>query len=581
MHDVFVEEGATNVKWLWAPNRSNITGSGPNDLDPTTAQYTFTSYYPGDAYADYVGIDGYTFGCDLGLWQELDQVFGPSYDVFASRTNKEIMIAETAAPEYASGWTCGGSPAPNKPGWISRAYTSWLPYRFPRATRVTWFNHIPDEAPSVDFRINSRPASTTAFNGAMQHLYDRSYFMNFYDCYSAKNWILAANPAPVNNAAISPNLSVAGSSQSLQVPIGIDATNSAFIQNLTGGPVKVTTHQIDTVNHNSTKSVVSQRTLWPNGGNSLEEVPARDYAKLSDHYYWPKYDSVGFSDWVVISNLNPFPIYYELRIAGTLLSSNIIQPNQSAAPQFPGTASGPLEVQTWVADPVNDPNNQKKLTPAFSVPSQRVLKNAVNTDFTEFNGIPASELSNHYMWTWYDNVYAANWVMIANPGPNTVYYSVKIAGVYRANNVPLPPNQLAAPYFPGVMGGPVEVTATGNVIASQRSLWGNGSSFEEVPGLPYSSLGSDYFWTWYDMSLPNVTNWVLIENPNPASVTYQIKIAGQQKLAGTIPGNGSITPTFPGTLGGPLEVSASGNVITSQRVLWKGFFNEVWGASTS
>lgn len=39
-----------------------------------------------------------------------------------------------------------------------------------------------------------------------------------------------------------------------------------------------------------------------------------------------------------------------------------------------------------------------------------------------------------------------------------------------------------------------------------------------------------------------------------------------------------VTPTFPGTMGGPAEVtSTGGTVITSQRVLWNGYFNEVQG----
>ena len=72
-------------------------------------------------------------------------------------------------------------------------------------------------------------------------------------------------------------------------------------------------------------------------------------------------------------------------------------------------------------------------------------------------------------------------------------------------------------------------------------------------------------------------------NPGNAAVTYQIKIAGvvmptSAVNPGTIPAHSKVTPTFPGTMKGPVEViSTGGNVMVSQRVLWNGYFNEVLG----
>jgi len=136
--------------------------------------------------------------------------------------------------------------------------------------------------------------------------------------------------------------------------------------------------------------------------------------------------------------------------------------------------------------------------------------------------------------------------------------------------------------FPGSMGGPVEVIATGNVIASQRSLWG--PSLEEAPGYPYSLLASSYHWTWYDSLSEGANNWVMLANPNPGPVDYTVRIAGAVVASGTLqaagdPGGGDMaTPIFPGVMAGPVEVtSTGGDVVASQRVLWSGHFNEVWG----
>lgn len=48
IHDLFQEEGATNVVWVWSPNVVNPVPSVK--LEP---------YWPGDAYVDWVGIVGY------------------------------------------------------------------------------------------------------------------------------------------------------------------------------------------------------------------------------------------------------------------------------------------------------------------------------------------------------------------------------------------------------------------------------------------------------------------------------------------------------------------------------------------
>jgi hypothetical protein len=656
MHDIFVDEGATctteeevngtcpsskNVKWLWAPNRSFTAGTGLGDTDPTTAYYTYNHYYPGDEYVNYLGIDGYTLGCDYGLWQELDKVFGPSYDVFTFLSpSKEVMIAETGAPDYV--WepaSCNDRNfSLNKPDWIKRAFTSWMPYRFPKVTRATWFDDGSDEEPFIDYRINSDypgTSNTVAFKSAMQSLYDRSYFMNWYDNVGGTNWMLAANPGPVNGGAqaVTSHLSVASSPRDdWPSEIADNTTNITSFASLSGGPVRLTTEQLDPASHTSSRAVVSQRTLWPRlappYGNSLEEVTGRDYVSLSEpepslhhkglsgHNYFPWYDhqSQGMQDWLVISNMNPFEIYYEIRFPGVTCAVSgacgTIAAGGSAYPTFPGRAGGPVEIQTWVSDINPSTQQQQKLAPAFSVPSQRVLFNYYNdnniVDFTEITAIPAEELSDRYVWTHYDQQsqtpnYATDQVVVVNPDPDhTVYYRIKINGQVKASG-PIGPAGNVKPTFPGVTGGPVEVqawsdqvggTTPAKVLASQRVFWHYNCAFEEVPGLPASTTGgvdqlrSSYYWTWYD-SLDYLQNkdWLLVANPNAGSVSYTIKIGGDQVAAGSIPSGGRVTPEFQGMRGGPVEVTATGPVITSQRVLWKGsyvvpYFNEVWGTPT-
>ena len=60
---VFQEEGATNVKWVWAPSREDCKGCEPN--------YRYESFYPGNRYVDYVALNSYNSA--KRRWRTLDR----------------------------------------------------------------------------------------------------------------------------------------------------------------------------------------------------------------------------------------------------------------------------------------------------------------------------------------------------------------------------------------------------------------------------------------------------------------------------------------------------------------------------
>jgi hypothetical protein len=154
IHDIFVQEGANNVMWVWSPNRDGSTAD---------AQATFNTYYPGNNYVDYIGINGYNWGTLYNtpewtsIWQSFEEVISYSYDVAAANTNKPIVICETATTEVGGNAQNGG-----KAQWITDAFNI-LPSRFPRVAMLTWFN-INKE---TDWRIESSAASLAAFSAAV------------------------------------------------------------------------------------------------------------------------------------------------------------------------------------------------------------------------------------------------------------------------------------------------------------------------------------------------------------------------------------------------------------------------------
>ncbi|RJQ43688.1 MAG: hypothetical protein C4534_07670 [Gaiellales bacterium] len=430
----------------------------------------------------------------------------------------------------------------------------------------------------------------------------RSLF-TWYDNVGGSNWILAANPAGAGGDAWF-DLTVAGSGQTLtslsgqaagQVPAGESAAYR--YSGLMGGPVDIGYHASD-------RAFTSQRILWPAGGNSLEEVLGTEATKLSDHFYWPWYDqqSAGFTNWVLVSNPNASQVYYEIRIHGSMVDQGTLEPGAKATPTFPGTIGAPVEAQAWT--------DAGKAQPALIMASQRVLTN-YGMAFNEVPGIPAAELSNRYVWTWYDSSAGArNWILIANPptrddgvtASDPIYYRIRIQGADKVacSASPIAAGDHVAPIYNGEQGGPVEVSTyadpgcsaiAARSIVSQRSLWG--PSFEEVPGYPRQALDTVFHWTWYDEKAgPGVRNWVLTANLSSSITIYYrvyIKGAAISNCKAIAPGSYD-TPRFPGTQGGPVEVrtfsdshcttpAADPLALASQRVIWNGHFNEVLGTT--
>jgi len=135
---IFREEGVANVRWVWAPNVDR-SGAMP-----------FSSYFPGDEWVDYVGLDGYNFGAIDGSWFSLEELFSSSYAKVTALSSKPVIITETGSSEL------GGS----KAAWIREGFIKTIPQKFPRVAGVIWFNKEQD---GVDWRIETSISSQEAF----------------------------------------------------------------------------------------------------------------------------------------------------------------------------------------------------------------------------------------------------------------------------------------------------------------------------------------------------------------------------------------------------------------------------------
>jgi hypothetical protein len=141
VHDLFERAGALNVEWVWAPN---VAFPGATPLRPL---------YPGDAYVDWVGVDGYNWGRTRAgaRWESFESVFGPTLRAIGRLTQKPVVLTEVASAEV------GGS----KGAWIRDFLTQLR--KHPSVVGFVWFQYDKE----TDWRIDSSSASRAAFDAGL------------------------------------------------------------------------------------------------------------------------------------------------------------------------------------------------------------------------------------------------------------------------------------------------------------------------------------------------------------------------------------------------------------------------------
>jgi hypothetical protein len=168
--NIFRSVGATNVRWVWAPNELSL-GETP-----------LKQLYPGDRYVDWVAFSSYNWGSSWGFpsWTPMISLYSPTYDALRSLApSKPIMIAETAS---TSQWSLLSMtpPAPyltktlsrtasDKAAWITQGFEE-LPSSLPQVKALVWFNRkaLVGHGRTADWRVEQTKDTLRAFRRAMR-----------------------------------------------------------------------------------------------------------------------------------------------------------------------------------------------------------------------------------------------------------------------------------------------------------------------------------------------------------------------------------------------------------------------------
>lgn len=108
IHNVFTAQHVTNVIWAWDPDHA---GSAARE------------WWPGSAYVDWIGIDGYEY---KGPRQSFAHTFKKQLASIRAFTSKPVFIAETAV-----------APGPQQPNHITKLFSAVTQHHL---TGLVWFD---------------------------------------------------------------------------------------------------------------------------------------------------------------------------------------------------------------------------------------------------------------------------------------------------------------------------------------------------------------------------------------------------------------------------------------------------------
>lgn len=139
VRNIFREEGANSVEWMWSPNYAS---------HPVDDWNSMHNYYPGDAYVDWIGISGYNWnGSRDQSWASFEALYDGVLRDLACRYAKPVIIAEIGTVDQDGSGTA-------KASWITDLYARLADYPFVRG--IVWFNDFAyGSRGNADFRVTT------------------------------------------------------------------------------------------------------------------------------------------------------------------------------------------------------------------------------------------------------------------------------------------------------------------------------------------------------------------------------------------------------------------------------------------
>jgi len=343
---------------------------------------------------------------------------------------------------------------------------------------------------------------------------------------------------------------------SVSIPFKVAGGQETFVSvpaGAIGGPVVVTVLSGPAV-------LASQRVQYY---QSFNEVWAKDATQAATASYFNWFDKASpgmFNDNIHLLNPGTASASVTVSLPGASSQVATVAPGAEAFVSFPvGTIGGPVSV----------------------ISSQPVLASQRVQYYSTFNEVwagSAAQAATTSYFNWFDKASPGMFndnIHVLNPGGSSATVTVTLPGAASQVATVAAGAEALVSFPAGKIGGPVTVSSTQPVLASQRVQYY--SSFNEVwAGTAAQALATSHF-NWFDKASPGMFNDnIHLFNPGSAGASVSVSLPGAGTQMATVAAGAEAYVSFPpGTIGGPVTVSSSQPVLASQRVQYYASFNEV------
>jgi hypothetical protein len=204
--------------------------------------------------------------------------------------------------------------------------------------------------------------------------------------------------------------------------------------------------------------------------------------------------------------------------------------------------------------------------------------------FNELWAEGAAQASTTSYFNWFDKASPGmlnDNVHVVNPGGASADVTVSLPG-HSPQTATIGSGAEAYLSFPkGTIGGPITVTSSQPVLATQRVQYY--SSFKEVWAEGAAQAATTTYFNWYDKASPGMSiDNIHVIDPGSTVANVTVGVAGATNQVFTVPAGGEANVSFPaGSIGGPIVVHSDQPVLASQRVVYYATFSEVWAESAA
>jgi hypothetical protein len=207
--------------------------------------------------------------------------------------------------------------------------------------------------------------------------------------------------------------------------------------------------------------------------------------------------------------------------------------------------------------------------------SQRVQ---FNQSFNEVVARSAAQATTASYMNWFDRAspgMTTDNIHILNPGGASASVTVTMPGANPLSVTVAAGAQTYVAFPAGKIGGPVKVSSTAPVLATQRVQFYD--TFNEVASLDTTLALTACRLLWFDKATPGmVANNLHFLNPGSAAASVSVSLPGVAPIAFNLAPGAENYVSFPaGTIGGPITINTSQPVLAAQRVQYYQSFNEV------